>query len=379
MPAAATTARTRAVAWIDTGAVERNCALLKTRLGEAELCAVVKANGYGHGALACAQAALVGGATWLAVATAHEAAELREQGIDARLLVMGALTASELDTAFEADVDIVAWTAELVELAERTASAAGRPARLHVKLDTGMGRLGTKDPAEALDLLARIDAATSLEAAGFMTHLATADEPDAGFLGEQLERFAPVAAEARHRYPGIVVHAANSAAVLREPAAHFDMARCGIAIYGLSPFHRDPVEVGLEPVLALESYVAAVKRVAPGESVGYGRSWFAERETQVAVLPIGYGDGYRRGLSNLGEVLIGERRFPVVGTVSMDNLTVDVGAGAQIRVGDRATLIGGRGNERVLAEDLARKLGTINYEVTTGLTPRVPRVRRTSK
>jgi alanine racemase len=379
MPAAATTARTRAVAWIDTGAVERNCALLKTRLGEAELCAVVKANGYGHGALACAQAALVGGATWLAVATADEAAELREQGIDARLLVMGALTTSELDTAFEADVDIVAWTAELVERAERTATAAGRPARLHVKLDTGMGRLGTKDPAEALDLLTRIDAAASLEAAGFMTHLATADEPDAGFLGEQLERFAPVAAEARHRYPGIVVHAANSAAVLREPAAHFDMARCGIAIYGLSPFHRDPVEAGLEPALALESYVAAVKRVSPGESVGYGRSWFAERETQVAVLPIGYGDGYRRGLSNLGEVLIGERRFPVVGTVSMDNLTVDVGAGAQIRVGDRATLIGGRGNERVLAEDLARKLGTINYEVTTGLTPRVPRVRRTSK
>jgi alanine racemase len=157
------------------------------------------------------------------------------------------------------------------------------------------------------------------------------------------------------------------------------MARCGIAIYGLSPFQRDPAEAGLEPALALESYVAAVKRVGPGESVGYGRSWFAERDTNVAVLPIGYGDGYRRGLSNSGEVLIGERRYPIVGTISMDNLTVDVGDTDRVRVGDPAILIGAQGDERVLAEDVAGKLGTINYEVTTGLTARVPRAHRASK
>jgi alanine racemase len=218
-----------------------------------------------------------------------------------------------------------------------------------------------------------------LEAAGFMTHLATADEADPSFLKEQLERFDPVAEEARRACPGIVVHAANSAATLREPAAHYDMARCGIAIYGLCPFHRDPAEAGLEPALSLESYVAAVKRVEPGESVGYGRSWAAERGTRVAVLPIGYGDGYRRGLSNLGAVLIGGRRFPVVGTISMDNVTVDVGADDGVRVGDRAVLIGAQGDERVLAEELARKLGTINYEVTCGLTARVPRVHRAAK
>jgi len=179
--------------------------------------------------------------------------------------------------------------------------------------------------------------------------------------------------------PGLVVHAANSAAVLRDPAAHFDMARCGIAIYGLCPFQRDPAEARLDPALSLESYVAAVKHVEPGDSVGYGRSWFAEQDTQVAVVPIGYGDGYRRGLSNSGDVLIGGRRYPIVGTISMDNLTVDVGEPGRVQVGDPVTLIGGEGKERVLAEDLAAKLGTINYEVTTGLTARVPRVLRASK
>jgi alanine racemase len=369
------TAGARALARVDLSAVERNCELLKARLGRAELCAVVKADGYGHGAFACAQAALAGGATWLAVATGKEAVELRASGIRARLLVMGALTGPELETALEADADVVAWTVAFVELAAAKAGALERPARLHVKLDTGMGRLGTKDPGEALDLLARIDADGGLDAAGFMTHFATADEPDRGFLDEQLARFGPAVEEARRACPGIIVHAANSAAVLREPRAHFDMARCGIAIYGLCPFQRDPGESGLEPALELESYVAAVKRVGAGEAVGYGRSWAAERETEVAVLPIGYGDGYRRGLSNLAEVLIDGRRFPVVGTISMDNITVDVGGG-DVRIGDRAILIGAQGAERILAEDLARRLGTINYEVTCGLSGRVPRVHR---
>jgi alanine racemase len=379
MAAAATTARTRAVAWVDTGAIERNCALLRARLGDAQLCAVVKADGYGHGALVSAQAALAGGAAWLAVATANEAEQLREEGIDARVLVMGALTSSELETALAADADVVAWTEPFVELARSIARESGQVARLHVKLDTGMGRLGTKDPVAALDLLSRIQGADFVAATGFMTHFATADEPDPAFFDTQLGRFVAAVAEARRLVPGLVVHAANSAAVLRDPAAHFDMARCGIAIYGLCPFQRDPAEARLDPALSLESYVAAVKHVEPGDSVGYGRSWFAEQDTQVAVVPIGYGDGYRRGLSNSGDVLIGGRRYPIVGTISMDNLTVDVGEPGRVQVGDPVTLIGGEGKERVLAEDLAAKLGTINYEVTTGLTARVPRVLRASK
>jgi alanine racemase len=170
------------------------------------------------------------------------------------------------------------------------------------------------------------------------------------------------------------VHAANSAAVLRSSDAHFDMGRCGIAIYGMDPFGEDPIARGLAPALSLRSYVADVKEVRAGDTVGYGRTWSAPAATQVAVLPIGYGDGYRRGLSDSAEVLIGGRRRPVVGTVSMDNITVDVGSDTDVQRGDEVVLIGAQADDRVTAEELARILGTINYEVTCGISPRVPRV-----
>jgi alanine racemase len=173
--------------------------------------------------------------------------------------------------------------------------------------------------------------------------------------------------------PGCVVHAANSAAALRGSGAHFDMARCGIAVYGMDPFGEDPALRDLEPALTLGSYVAQVKSLQTGDSAGYGRSWSAPRHTRIAVLPIGYGDGYRRGLSNAAEVLIRGRRFPVAGTISMDNVTVDVGD-ADVAVGDAATLIGADGEERITAEGLAGLLGTINYEVTCGISARVPRL-----
>jgi alanine racemase len=172
------------------------------------------------------------------------------------------------------------------------------------------------------------------------------------------------------------VHAANSAAAFREPASHFDMVRCGVAVYGLDPFGQDPAERGLAPAMSLESYVASVKRFEPGDGAGYGQTWRASEPTDVAVLPIGYGDGWRRSLSNNARVLIGGRTHPLVGTVSMDNVTVDLGTGSGVAVGDRAVLIGQQGGERILAEEVARRLGTINYEVTCGLTPRVRRAHR---
>ncbi len=364
--------RVRALAQIDLGAVEANCALLKGRLGSAALCAVVKADGYGHGATACARAALAGGATWLAVATAMEAAQLRADGIEERVLVMGALTEQELAVALDADADVVAWRESFVRAAARLAGA-GRPARLHVKLDTGMGRLGTKDPDEARAIVDMASGSEALELAGVMTHLATADERGSDFFDEQLGRFRPFVEELQRTHPDCIAHAANSAAVLRSEDAHFDMARCGIAVYGMDPFHEDPALRDLRPALALRSIVADVKRLEPGETVGYGRTWAAPRRTRVAVLPIGYGDGYRRGLSNAADVLIGGRRYPVVGTISMDNTTVDVGED-EVRPGDVATLIGTDGEERVTAEQLARTLGTINYEITCGVSARVPRV-----
>jgi alanine racemase len=237
-----------------------------------------------------------------------------------------------------------------------------------------MRRLGTPDTDEALALVSRIAAEEHLTLSGCMTHFATADELDSEFFAEQLGRFEPFARAVKSEHPDCIAHAANSAALFRDPRSHFDMARCGISIYGLDPFQENPAARGLEPALALESYVADVKRVGTGETVGYGRTWTPERDTHVAVLPIGYGDGYRRGLSNKASVLIGGRRYPLVGTISMDNVTVDVGEAPEVRPGDQATLIGEQNGERILAEELADLLGTINYEVACGIAPRVRRL-----
>ena len=340
----------RALATIDLGALERNCARLP-----APLCAVVKADAYGHGIGPAARSAIEGGASWLAVATAAEARALRDHGLGVRILVMGALTRDELRACEEAEADVVAWTDEVVETASR----------VHVKLDTGMGRLGTKDREQALRLAAHPSVA------GLMTHFATADEPGDDLFPAQLEAFEGFVDEVGR--DDVVAHAANSAAALRDPASHFDMVRCGIAIYGMDPFHEDPATHDLEPVLSLRSWVSAVRRFESGDSAGYGRRWTADQPTWVATVPIGYGDGWRRALTNNCDLLIGNRRHPLVGTVSMDNVTVALGPDTDVRLGDEAVLIGSQGEERILAEEVARRLGTINYEITCGLSARVPR------
>jgi alanine racemase len=364
----------RAVAVVDQGAVERNCTRLVGELGGSRLCAVVKANGYGHGAVECARAALAGGATWLAVAAAAEAAELRSQLPEAPILTMGALTEAELDLALGADADLAVWRQGFADLVGERGAALGVRPRLHVKYDTGMGRLGERDPDAVLALVEAVAADERLDLAGFWTHFATADELDSAFFDEQLERFSKLAERVRAEHPDLLVHAANSAATLRDPASHFDMARCGIAIYGLDPFHSDPLARGLEPTLELRSYVADTKRFPAGASAGYGRRWRAPADTWVGVLPIGYGDGVRRGLTNNGEALVGGRRYPFVGTVSMDNVTVDLGPSSSVDPGSPAVLIGAQGDDRILCEEVARRLETINYEVTCGIAPRVPRV-----
>jgi alanine racemase len=364
----------RAVAVVDVGAVERNCARLARELERgAELCAVVKGDGYGHGAVECARAAVAGGATALGVATATEAAELRAELVDATVLVLGALTPSELDVALEARGEIAVWTPRFLELLERRAAEHGLRPRVHVKYDTGMGRLGERDADAVAALVGAAAASDRVELAGFWTHFATADELDSEFFGEQLERFRALAEPLKDEYPELVLHAANSAATLRDAASHFDMVRCGIAVYGLDPFGEDPVARELEPALALHSNVADVKRFRAGDSAGYGRTWRAESDTWVGVLPIGYGDGVRRALGNNADVLVAGRRYPLVGTVSMDNVTIDLGADTDVAPWTPATLIGAQGSERILCEEVARRLDTINYEVTCGISARVPR------
>jgi len=365
----------RAVARIDTGAVQRNCARLAAELaGGAELCAVVKADGYGHGADACAAAALTGGATRLAVATGAEAAQIGRRFAHVPLLTMGALGPEDLDAALSAGSAVAVWRDGFLRHVADRARAQGSTARVHVKYDSGMGRLGNREPAEVLALLGACAESPDLEPAGLWTHFATADEPGSAFFDEQLARFTAVAEEAKAEFPGIIVHAANSAAVFRDRRSHFDMARCGVAVYGLDPFQGNPAERGLSPALSLRSYVADVKRFEPGDSAGYGRTWQADAPTLVGVLPLGYGDGVRRGLSNNAEVLVQGRRHPLVGTVSMDNVTVDLGPETDVEPGDEAVLIGSQGEEAILAEELAARLGTINYEITCGISARVPRV-----
>jgi len=317
---------------IDLGALRGNARRLLDVLDGAELWAVVKANGYGHGALDCAGAALGAGATALCVATVAEALELRRELPGARIIVMGPAAASELAAAREARLELVAGD----EIPD------GIP--VHVKLDTGMGRWGISELT-----------APPREVVGLMTHLATADT-DVDFARLQLERFR----EATAPYAGLTRHAANSAAALRLPESRFDAARCGIALYGLSPFGTDPAEDGLEPVLSWTSEVALTRLLRAGESTGYGRVFVAGRETWIGIVPVGYADGFRRDLTGT-QVLVDGEPSRVVGAVSMDAFAVEL-AGPK-PPGTPVTLVG----PGAPLEAHARVAGTITYELATGI------------
>jgi alanine racemase len=360
----------RAHARIDLAALAANARRLIQAAGTARLMAVVKADAYGHGAVPCSHVAVTAGAQALGVHTVAEAEQLRADGLRVQILVMGPLTGAEWARAAAAGVDIVAWTPEAVA----AAAAAGVDA-VHLELDSGMGRLGARPE----DVAALCDAArtSGIAVAGIMTHFDTADARDgehAGFFREQLVRFRAASAALRDQFPDADVHAANSAATLRDPAAAFDMVRCGIALYGCSPFHDAPEHAGLVPVMNVVSYLAMVKPIRSRDSVGYGRTWRARRGTRIGLVPLGYADGYARSLGNNAEVLIGGRRVPVVGAVSMDQLTVDLGPESDAAVGTPVVVLGAQGAERITAEELAARRGTINYEITCAIGPRVPRV-----
>ncbi|MCO5315982.1 MAG: alanine racemase [Solirubrobacterales bacterium] len=365
----------RAEARVDLEALAHNCRLLKSRLAPGvELCPVLKADGYGHGALHCISTVAGSGADRIAVATAREAVQVRSILPEVPLLVLGALAPGEVEMVVSARTDVAAWDpAFIASLATQAAAIEGQIG-VHVKYDTGMGRLGSTDPVQVMEMARAVAANPNLRLEAIWTHFATADEADPAFRDLQRDRLALLGEQVRSEFPWIRLHAANSAAMIADPATHFDLVRPGCAIYGMDPFGRDPADHGLRPVLSFHSYVASVKEFQPGMSAGYGRTWAAVEPTRIAVVPVGYGDGVRRGISNRGVVLIGGNRFPVVGAVSMDNITVDLGREAQIQVGDEVTLIGSQGDGSIRAEEIADWLGTINYEVTCGLSPRVPRI-----
>lgn len=367
----------RILARVSMGAIESNCRRISRRLvGGAELCAVVKADAYGHGAAEVSRAALRGGATRLAVATAGEAEEILStvpEAKDVPLVILGAMSPSELARAAAIDAEVGVWTTGFLEACRVLASETGRPLRVHVKHDTGMGRLGQTDQAEVVEMLSSAARDGELELAGLWTHFATADEPGDPFLAEQIEVFSESVAVARSLQPGCMIHAANSGATLADPESHFDFVRCGIAIYGLSPYGGDSGELELEPALSLVSRVGAIKDLQVGDSVGYGRKWTASSPTRVAICPVGYGDGYRRALGGVADVLVGGKRAPVIGAVSMDNIAIELGSSSEVQIGDEVVLLGRQGEEEISAQELADHLETINYEITVGIGQRVPR------
>lgn len=327
---------------IALGALRRNVRTLTRVLAGAELWAVVKADGYGHGAVDVGRAALEEGARALCVATVGEGLVLRRAFPEARILVMGPVAENDLRAAREAALELAVSNGPLPE-----------GIRLHVKVDTGMGRFG----------FAEIPPLTG-DVVGLMSHLATADS-DPAFAERQIARFRALA----QAHPQLQAHIANSAAALRLPASRFGAARCGIALYGLSPFGTDPAEDGLEPVLSWRSELALVKLLSPGESTGYGRRFVARRPTWIGLVPVGYADGFRRDLTGAEVLVAGERRR-VVGTVSMDSFAVELDR--ELPRGTPVTLIG----DGLLCEEHARAAGTITYELVCGLNARPERARR---
>jgi len=365
---------------VDLAAIGHNVRVLGRRAGSAQVCAVVKAGGYGHGAVETARAAVDGGASWLAVALVEEGAELRDAGVEAPVLLLS-------EPPVEAMADVVGlrltptvYTPEGVAAAAAAVAAAGgaTPLAVHVKVDTGMHRVGAS-PADAVKLALTVDERPELSLQGVWTHFAVADDPDDPFTGVQHDRLVATLDElAGLGVRPALAHACNSAGLLAHPDARHDLVRCGLAVYGVAPsLALEGQAAELRPALSLKARVSLVREVEAGEGVSYGLRFRAERTTVVATVPIGYADGVPWRLPQVGaEVLIGGRRRPLAGAVTMDQLMVDCGDDRSVRVGDEVVLIGRQGADAVGAWEWAGRLGTIAYEVLTGIGARVPRVHR---
>ena len=363
---------------IDLSAIANNTRLMQELVGpDVRVLVSLKADGYGHGAIKVARTALHNGASMLGVATVSEAAPLRQAGISAPILVFGYVPLWQMREAVRLDLTVTLYTLNAARALTRTAQALEKSVRVHVKVDTGMGRLGVRfeQMDEILELVREVKRLPHLEFEGLFTHFAKADTDDQEHARLQLTRFQELlrVLEAEGLRPPLV-HAANSAATLSLPAARFNMVRPGIALYGLDPSPEVRVPEGFRPALAFKTQVAQVKLIPTGECISYGCTYITERPTTIAVLPVGYADGFRRAPANWGSVLIHGQEAPLVGRVCMDQCMVDVTALPDVRVGDEVVLIGRQGEALLSAETIAQRLGTINYEVVSEILARVPRV-----
>jgi alanine racemase len=361
---------------IDLDAIAYNVRGLKKHVGEkCILSAVVKANAYAHGAVQAAQVALHNGATRLCVARADEAIPLRLGGITAPILTMGH------STPWQA-VDIVAHritpavaNLELAHtLSAAVAASGGPPLPVHVKVDTGLGRFGLL-PEEVLPFVRALREVPGLFLEGVFTHFATADEADLTYARQQFATYLHVLRQLEEAHIAVPIrHAANSAATLALPETHLDMVRCGIAIYGLRPSVEVEMVVPVRPAMSLKSRIARLRTLPAGSCISYGCTYLTSRPTPVGLVPIGYGDGYRRGLSNKGQVLVRGQRVPIVGRVCMDQFMVDLSKVPEASEGDEVVALGRQGEQQIDAEEIGTWMGTNNYETVAAILPRVPRV-----
>ncbi len=335
--------------------------------------AVVKANAYGHGLEDCAGALVEEGVAYFGVGFLEEGIALRKAGIRTPILVLGGAVGYQAVHFLEYDLDLTVSSIALARRIAEEVRANGHRARVHLKIDTGMGRIGVSWQ-NAFPFIEEALQMPELEVAGIYSHFAAADEADPSFTLKQLERFGSILEELEARGLRIpLVHIANTGALFQHPQSRFNLVRLGISLYGCRPSEEISVPVELEPVMSLVSEVVFVKRVSGGTPVSYGCTWRAPKETTIATIPIGYGDGYLRALSNTGQVLIRGMRFPVVGKVCMDQIMVNCGD-ERVEVGDPVVIIGKQGNQHINVEETARWLNTIPYEVTTTINTRVPRV-----
>ena len=359
---------------IDLEAIAFNAASLRARAGGVELMAAVKANAYGHGAVPVARAALEGGATRLAVHRTLEGVQLRQAGITAPVLILGYTLPAESEQIVRWNLTPTVNSRPQAQALSAAATAQGRTLPVHIKVDTGMGRYGLL-PDEVVDFVRFVGGLPGLALEGLYTHHAVADLADKSFTRHQFRLFSEAARRleaAGFHFP--LKHVANSATTLDLPEMALDMVRCGIALYGLRPSDEVEPTIPLRPALTLKSRVARVRTLPAGASISYGRTYITDRPTRVALVPVGYGDGYHRLLSNRGAVLIRGQRAPIVGRVCMDQFVVKVDHIPGVQLHDEVVLIGRQGGEHIPAEEVARWAETINYEVTTSLLPRVTRL-----
>ena len=359
---------------IDLASFRKNIGVVRSSIAPGTgIMAVVKADAYGHGMFKIASEAVANNVEYLGVARAYEGAHLRKAGIQIPILVFEVVPDEHIAPAIEHDLDLTVTSLLGARQLNNVAELVGRKARAHVKVDTGMGRLGMNHAmaGEEIQTVARLP---WIDLVGVYSHFATSEDPDQTFARKQLQLFCAVLEDLeRRRIPVRFRHMANSGAILGLPDSHFEMVRPGLMLYGYAPRPDMKQQDSLSPVMSLVSNVAFLKRVGPGISISYGRRYVTSRETRIATVPVGYGDGYSRLLTGKAEVLIRGKRYPVAGAVCMDQMMVDVGPDGDVREGDTVTLIGKDGQEAVWCWELASKIGTIPYEITCLVTSRVPR------